>query len=391
MTYTAKQGTGGVDMEGLLRYMVKRQASDLFITAGVSPCMKVNGRIESLSNQALTAEHSRRLVYSTMPPRAKEEFEASQEANFAVHLPDVGRFRVNVFQQQNNIGMVVRRIQTRIPTLEELGLPQVLKILSMTRRGLILVVGATGSGKSTTLAGMVSYRNHNTSGHIVTIEDPIEYVHNHAGCIVTQREVGIDTHSYEAGLKNALRQAPDVILVGEVRSRETMEQAIAFADTGHLCLSTLHCNNAHQALERMLNFFPEDRHNQILMELSMNLKAVVAQRLLPTADGKGRCAAIEVLINTPRMADLVRTGAFHQIKDAMKKSENQGMKTFDCALYDLYCEGRISAEDAINHADSENEVRLMIKLGKSNDPSRLAEGTEGITLEEDQDHETFRY
>lgn len=391
MTYTAKQSTGGVDMEGLLRYMVKRQASDLFVTAGVSPCIKVNGRMENLSNQALSAEQSRRLVYSAMPPRAKEEFEASQEANFAVHLPDVGRFRVNVFQQQNNIGMVVRRIQTRIPTLEELGLPQVLKILSMTRRGLILVVGATGSGKSTTLAGMVGYRNHNTAGHIVTIEDPIEYVHNHAGCIITQREVGIDTQSYEAGLKNALRQAPDVILVGEVRTRETMEQAIAFADTGHLCLSTLHCNNAHQALERTLNFFPEDRHNQILMELSMNLKAIVAQRLLPTADGKGRCVAIEVLINTPRIADLVRTGAFHQIKDTMMKSEPQGMKTFDRAVYDLYCEGRISAEDAINHADSENEVRLMIKLGKNNDPSRLAESTDGITLEEAEEHETFRY
>lgn len=391
MTDKAKQSTGGLDMEGLLRYMVKRRASDLFITAGVSPCIKVNGRMESLSNQTLSAEQSRRMVYSTMPPRAKEEFEASQEANFAINLPDTGRFRVNVFQQQNNIGMVVRRIETRIPSLEELGLPQVLKILSMTRRGLILVVGATGSGKSTTLAGILGYRNHNTSGHVVTIEDPIEYVHTHAGCIITQREVGIDTQSYEAGLKNALRQAPDVILVGEVRSRETMEQAIAFADTGHLCLSTLHCNNAHQALERILTFFPEDRHTQLLMELSMNLKAIVAQRLLPTSDGKGRCAAIEILINTPRIADLIRTGAFHQIKDAMVKSENQGMKTFDRALYDLHCEGRISAEDAINHADSENEVRLMIKLGKNNDPSRLVESAEGIALENVEEHETFRY
>lgn len=391
MTYTAKQGTGGVDMEGLLRYMVKRQASDLFITAGISPCIKVNGRIESLSNQTLTAEQARRMVYSTIPPRAKEEFEASQEANFAIHLPDIGRFRVNVFQQQNNIGMVVRRIQTRIPTLDELGLPEVLKIISMSRRGLILVVGATGSGKSTTLAGMVGYRNYNTAGHIVTVEDPIEYVHNHAGCIITQREVGIDTQSYEAGLKNALRQAPDVILVGEVRSRETMEHAIAFADTGHLCLSTLHCNNAQQALERIVNFFPEDRHNQLLMEMSMNLKAVVAQRLLPTTDGKGRCAAVEILINTPRIADLVRTGAFHQVKEVMQKSENQGMKTFDRALYDLYCAGRISAEDAVNYADSENDVRLMIKLGKNNDPSRLAEAADGIALEDNEEHETFRY
>lgn len=391
MTHTPKQSNGGLDMEGLLRYMVKRRASDLFITAGVSPCIKVNGRMESLSNQTLTAEQSRRMVYSTMPPRAKEEFDVCQEANFAIHLSDIGRFRVNVFQQQNNIGMVVRRIQTRIPSLEELGLPQVLKILSMTRRGLILVVGATGAGKSSSLAAVVGYRNHNTSGHIVTIEDPIEYVHNHAGCIITQREVGIDTQNYEAGLKNALRQAPDVIVVGEVRSRETMEQAIAFADTGHLCLSTLHCNNSHQALERMLNFFPEDRHNQILMELSMNLKAIVAQRLVPTVDGNGRCAAVEILINTPRIADLIRTNAFHQIKDAMVKSENLGMKTFDRALYDLYCAGRISAEDAINYADSENEVRLMIKLGKGNDLSRLAEGAEGIALEDNEEQETFRY
>lgn len=390
MSYTAKQSTGGMDMEGLLRYMTKRQASDLFVTAGVAPCMKVNGRMESLSNQTLNSEQARRMVYSTMPPRAKEEFEDSQEANFAIHLPDIGRFRVNVFQQQNNVGMVVRRIQTRIPTVDELGLPQVLKILSMTRRGLILVVGATGSGKSTSLAGMLGYRNHNSSGHIVTIEDPIEYVHSHAGCIVTQREVGIDTQSYEAGLKNALRQAPDVILVGEIRSRETMDHAIAFAETGHLCLSTLHCNNANQAMERMLNFFPEDRHNQLLMDLSMNLKAVIAQRLVPTADGVGRCAAVEILINTPRVADLIRNGSFHQIKDVMLKSENQGMKTFDRALYELYCEGRISAEDAINYADSENEVRLMIKLGKTGDGARLG-GAAGISLEQEEEHETFRY
>jgi twitching motility protein PilU len=371
-----------MDVEALLRHMSKRQASDLFITAGAPPSIKVNGRLESLSSQPLTPEQARSMVYVAMPPRAKEEFETDQDTNFALDLPDVGRFRVSVFQQQNAVGMVVRRIETRIPTVDELGLPQVLKVLSMARRGLIIFVGATGAGKSTSLAAMVDFRNRNSSGHIVTIEDPIEFVHKHASCIVTQREVGIDTKSFEAGLKNAMRQAPDVILVGEIRTRDTMEKAIAFAETGHLCLATLHSNNANQALERILNFFPEDRHSQLLMDLSMNLKSVVAQRLIPTSDGKGRCAAVEILINSPRVADLLRQGEMHQLKDAMQKSETQGMKTFDRALYELYCNGRISADNAIAHADSENEVRLMIKLGKTADPSKLTDAVDGIQLEE---------
>lgn len=376
----------GFDLEALLRHMVKRQASDLFITTGVAPAIKLSGRLESLSNQALTQDQVRRIVSMVMTPRAKAEFEATQDTNFALNLPDVGRFRVNVFQQQGNIGMVVRRIHTRIPTLEELGLPKVLNILAMTRRGLILFVGATGAGKSTSLAAMVGYRNHNTSGHIVTIEDPIEYVHAHAGCIVTQREVGIDTLNYETGLKNALRQAPDVILVGEIRSREVMEHSVAFAETGHLCLSTLHANNANQALERIISFFPEDRRGQLLLDLSMNLKAVVAQRLVQRADGRGRCAAVEVLINTPRAADLIREGDIAGLKDLMKRSEAQGMRSFDQALYDLYRAGKITEEEAVSHADSENEVRLMIKLGRTADPGRLAATLDGVGLEKEDDH-----
>lgn len=376
----------GFDLEALLRHMVKRQASDLFITAGVAPAIKLSGRLESLSNQALTQDQVRRIVSMVMTPRAKEEFEATQDANFALNLPDIGRFRVNVFQQQSNMGMVVRRIHTRIPTLDELGLPAVLKILAMTRRGLILFVGATGAGKSTTLAAMVGYRNHNTSGHIVTIEDPIEYVHAHAGCIITQREIGIDTLTYESGLKNALRQAPDVILVGEIRSREVMEHSVAFAETGHLCMSTLHANNANQALERIISFFPEDRRDQLLVELSMNLKAVVAQRLVQRADGRGRCAAVEVLINTPRAADLIREGDIAGLKDLMKRSEAQSMRSFDQALYDLYRAGKITEEEAVSQADSENEVRLMIKLGRTADPGRLAATLDGVGLEKSEDH-----
>lgn len=381
-----QQGTSGLDVEALLRYMVKTQASDLFITAGVAPALKRNGRLENLTPTALSPEQARRMVFSTMSPRAKEEFEARQEANFALNLPDIGRFRVNVFQQQNNVGMVVRRINTRIPSLDDLQLPSVLKLLAMARRGLILFVGATGAGKSTSLAAMVGYRNHNTSGHIVTIEEPIEFVHSHAGCIITQREVGIDTQSYEAGLKNALRQAPDVILIGEIRTRETMEHAMAFAETGHTCLSTLHSTNAHQALERILSFFPEDRTKQLCMDLSMNLKAIVAQRLIPAKSGKGFVPAVEVLVNTPRMADLIRTAQFHELKDLMAKSESQGMRTFDRALYELFCGGKISYDDAIAYADSENEVRLMIKLNNNGGEAGQFEGAlDGVKLEEYQD------
>lgn len=361
-----------LDIEILLRFAVKRKASDLFVTAGIPPSIKINGKMEFVVKSPLSAEQARSLVYSTMSPRNREEFESSQEANFALNFTDIGRFRVNVFQSQGNVGMVVRRIQTNIPTLEDLGLPAALKPLATARRGLVFFVGATGVGKSTSLAAMVGYRNRHSTGHIVTIEEPIEFVHTHQSCIVTQREVGIDTQSYEAALKNALRQAPDVIMIGEVRSRETMEHALAFAETGHLCLATLHSTNTLHAIERMLNFFPDDRQLQVRMDLSMNLKAIAAQRLVPAADGAGRRVAVELLINTPRIADLIRAGDFHLIREAMTKSSQQGMRTFDQAVYELYTAGDVTYEEAIAHADSENEVRLMIKLNSSKDAKSSA-------------------
>ena len=353
-----------MDIDSLLAYMVKRGASDMFITEGVGPSFKVNGKMEAFSKKGLSAEQVRRLVFSIMTEEQIREYEREQEVNFAIHRSNIGRFRVNVFQQQNNIGMVLRRIQTVIPTFEQLGLPDVAAALSMTRRGLVIVVGATGSGKSTTLASMVGFRNRHSSGHIVTIEEPVEYLHRHQGCIVTQREVGIDTRNYEAALRNTLRQAPDVILIGEVRSREVMEHAVTFAETGHLCLTTLHATNASQSLDRILNFFPEERRSQVCVELSMNLRAIIAQRLVPRIDRKGRVLAVEVMINTPRIADLIRNGEFHEIRQNIAKGEPQGMLTFDQSLFGLYKEGKISYEDAVQHADSENELRLMIKLGK---------------------------
>jgi twitching motility protein PilU len=362
------QPVSQVDIEVLLRYAVKRKASDLFVTAGLPPSVKINGKMEFVVKAPLTAEQARRLVYSAMPPRNREEFEATQESNFALNFHEIGRFRVNVFQSQNNVGMVVRRIQTTIPSLDDLGLPQTLKQLATARRGLVFFVGATGVGKSTSLAAMVGYRNRHSTGHIVTIEEPIEFVHTHHSCIVTQREVGIDTQSYDAALRNALRQAPDVIMIGEVRSREAMEHALAFAETGHLCLATLHSTNAQHAIERILNFFPDDRHPQLRMDLSTNLKAIAAQRLVPAIDGTGRRVAMELLVNTPRVADLIRTGDFHLIREVMSKSAQQGMKTFDQSVYELYAAGQISQEEAITHADSENEVRLMIKLNANPDP-----------------------
>jgi len=368
-----------VDIEPLLKLMVHKKASDLFITAGMPPCLKIHGRIHPVSETALTPDQARETVLSVMNDRQRREFEETKECNFAISASGIGRFRVSAFVQRNYAGMVLRRIETRIPTIEELNLPPVLKNLAMTKRGLVIFVGATGTGKSTSLAAMIGYRNHNSSGHIVTIEDPIEFVHQHAGCIVTQREVGIDTESYEVALKNTLRQAPDVILIGEIRSRETMDYAIQFAETGHLCLSTLHANNANQALDRIINFFPEDRRDQLLMDLSLNLKAIVAQQLIPTPDGKGRRVAVEVLINTPLAADLIRKGEIHKLKELMKRSTQQGMKTFDQALFELYQAGEITYEDAIHHADSANEVRLMIKLGKR-DPESLAQAAEGLSL-----------
>ncbi len=368
-----------IDMNALLKLMVHKRASDLFITAGMPPSLKVHGRIQPVSETALTPDQAREIVLSVMNEKQRREFEETNECNFAISASGVGRFRVSAFVQRSHAGMVLRRIETRIPTIEELHLPPVLKNLAMTRRGLVIFVGATGTGKSTSLAAMIGYRNQNSNGHIVTIEDPIEFVHQHAGCIVTQREVGIDTESYEVALKNTLRQAPDVILIGEIRSRETMDYAIQFAETGHLCLSTLHANNANQALDRIINFFPEDRRDQLLMDLSLNLRAIVAQQLIPTPDGKGRRVAVEVLINTPLAADLIRKGEIHKLKDLMKRSTQQGMKTFDQALFELYQAGEITYEDAIHYADSANEVRLMIKLGKR-DPESLAQAAEGLSL-----------
>ncbi len=368
-----------MDFNSLLKLVVHKQASDLFITAGVPPSLKINGKIKPISQTPLTSDQARDTVLSVMSPAQREDFENKHECNFAISAPGLGRFRVSAFMQRNHAGMVLRRIETNIPIIDDLHLPPVVKNLSMTKRGLVIFVGATGTGKSTSLAAMVGYRNQNSSGHIITIEDPIEFVHQHGGCIVTQREVGIDTDSFEVGLKNTLRQAPDVILIGEIRSRDTMDYAIAFAETGHLCLATLHANNANQALDRIINFFPEDRRDQLLMDLSLNLRGIIAQQLIPTPDGKGRRVAVEVLINTPLSADLIRKGEIHKLKDLMKRSTQQGMKTFDQALFELYKAGEITEDDAVQYADSANEVRLMIKLGDG-DPSQYGAALDGVSL-----------
>ena len=363
-----------------LQMMVDEGASDLFISTGVTPCMKVHGQVERLGSEVLSSEQARQLVYSVMNGAQQREFETTRECNFALFNSTLGRFRVNVFQHQNNLGMVLRRIETRIPDFAELNLPPLLEQLSMEKRGLVLIVGAPGAGKSSTLAAMLGHRNRTGSGHIVCVEDPIEFVHQPAGCIITQREVGIDTDSYESALKNTLRQAPDVIMVGEIRSREALEHAIAFAETGHLCLSTLHATNAAQALDRIVHLFPRDRRDHLLLDMSINLKAIVAQRLVPRADGSGRRAALEVLLNTPLAADLIHRGDTHLLRDLMKRSAEQGMRTFDHAVYELYCQGAISYDDALLYADSTNEVRLMIKLGKGGDPRTLAVGVEQAVL-----------
>jgi twitching motility protein PilU len=352
-----------MDFNDVLEMMVQKKASDLFITADIPPSIKVHGRIMPVSKKPLDATQARDLTLSLMAPEQREEFLRTKECNFAYNAKETGRFRVSAFVQRDAVGMVLRRIETRIPTLEELGLPHVLHDLAMENRGIVFFVGATGTGKSTSLAAMVGYRNQNSTGHIIGIEDPIEFLHNHAGCIVTQREVGIDTASYEVALRNTLRQAPDVILIGEIRTREAMEHAITFAETGHLVLTTLHANNANQALDRILHFFPEEQHDQILMDLSLNLRGIVAQQLIRRPDGSGRRAVVEILLNTPLASDLILKGHIHKIKDLMKRSTEQGMITFDQALYDAYRRGDIGKEDALRHADSSNEVRLMIKLG----------------------------
>jgi len=346
----------------LLTVMHQQGGSDLFISSDFPPSMKHQGAMKPLSQQRLSGEVTRALALSLMNERQRLEFEAEMECNFAISLPGVCRFRVNVFVQQQSVGMVVRTIASEIPNFDKLDLPEVLKDVVMTKRGLVLVVGGTGSGKSTTLAAMIDYRNSNSHGHIITVEDPVEYVHKNKNCLVTHREVGVDTHSWHNALKNTLRQAPDVILIGEIRDTETMEHAIAFAETGHLCLGTLHANNANQTLDRIINFFPEERRNQLLMDLSSNLRAVVSQRLVRLEDGKGRKAAIEILLNTPTIGEMILKGNFQNIKEIMHKSRELGMCTFDQALYELYNRGHIGYDEAIRNADSANGLRLQIKL-----------------------------
>ena len=371
-----------IDFTSFLKLMAHKKASDLFITSGVPPTMKVNGKLSPITQSPLSPQQARDLVLNVMSPSQREEFEKTHECNFAIGVSGVGRFRVSCFYQRNQVGMVLRRIETRIPTIEELSLPPIVKTLAMTKRGIILFVGATGTGKSTSLAAMIGYRNMNSSGHIITIEDPIEFVHKHEGCIITQREIGIDTDSWDVALRNTLRQAPDVIMIGEIRTREGMDHAIAFAETGHLVLCTLHANNANQAMDRMINFFPEERRNQLLMDLSMNLKGIVAQQLIPTPDGKARRVAMEILLGTPLMSDYIRDGEIHKLKDLMKESTELGMQTFDQALFALYQEGEISYEDALRYADSQNEVRLKIKLAQGGDARSLSQGMDGVEIAE---------
>jgi twitching motility protein PilU len=346
----------------LLRLMVSRNGSDLFLTADFPPAIKVDGRITKVSPQPLTGQHTMALTRAIMNDKQAAEFERTKECNFAIAPVGVGRFRVNAFVGQGNVGLVMRTIPAAIPTIDALNLPHVLKDVALAKRGLVILVGATGSGKSTSLAAMVDHRNENSYNHIITIEDPVEFVHPHKNCIVTQREVGIDTDGWDEALKNTLRQAPDVILMGEVRDRETMEHAVAFAETGHLCMATLHANSANQALDRIINFFPEERRSQLLMDLSLNLKAMISQRLLPRQEGKGRVAAVEVMLNTPLISDLIFKGEVAEIKEIMKRSRELGMQTFDQSLFDLYESGTVTYEDALRNADSVNDLRLQIKL-----------------------------
>ncbi len=346
----------------LLRMMMAKKASDLFITAIYPPAMKIDGKMTPVTSQQLSPQQTKEIARAIMNDRQMAEFDETHECNFAIGLPNVARFRVNAFMQRGSVGLVFRIINTNIPKFEALGLPDVLKDIAMTKRGLVIFVGGTGSGKSTSLAAMVDYRNQNSHGHIITIEDPIEFLHEHKNCIITQREIGVDTDTWHIALKNTLRQAPDVILIGEIRDRETMDYAIAFAETGHLCMATLHANSTNQALDRIINFFPEERRHQLLMDLSLNVKAFVSQRLIPKTDGIGRVAAMEVMLNSPLISDLIFKGEVHEIKSIIAKSREMGMQTFDQSLFDLHEAGEISYENALRNADSENEVRLKIKL-----------------------------
>jgi twitching motility protein PilU len=375
-------------MQTLLKKLVAKNGSDLFVTAGFPPAIKIDGEVHRAAEQRLTGEQSAVLIRAIMNDKQAKEFDATQECNFAINPQGIGRFRVSVFVQQGQVGAVLRRIVTDIPTIEELDLPAGLKDIVMTKRGLVILVGATGSGKSTTLAAMIGHRNANTRGHIMTIEDPVEYVHPHNQCVVTQREVGVDTDSWHAALKNTLRQAPDVILIGEIRDRDTMEYGIQFAETGHLCLATLHANSANQALDRIINFFPEEKRNQLLMDLSLNIKGIISQRLIPRESGSGRVAAMEILLKSPLVSDLIFRGEVAELKEVMKKSNRIGMNTFDQALFDLFEAGHISYEEAMKNADSKNEVRLRIKLESKraeSDPTSVEDGLglveeEGATL-----------
>ena len=367
-------------LHDLLRMMIARNGSDLFLTAEFPPAFKIDGAVVPVSSVPLTPQHTVELARALMNDRQAGEFEAKKELNFAISPPGIGRFRVNVFLQLGRVGVVLRTIRSTIPRFEDLLLPDPMRELALTKRGLVIVVGATGSGKSTTLAAMIGYRNEHTHGHIVTIEDPVEFVHPHRNCIVTHREVGVDTDSWEIALKNTLRQAPDVIMIGEIRDRETMEHAIAFAETGHLCLATLHSNSANQALDRIVNLFPEERRQQLLMDLSLNLKAIVSQRLLPVVGGAGRVPAVEIMLNSPLIGDLIFKGEIAGIKEVMKKSRELGMQTFDQALFDLYESGRIAYEDALRNADSVNDLRLNIKLNSRRGVRDLHKGTENLNL-----------
>jgi len=370
--------------EKLVRYMVDKKASDLFITVGLPPCLKVNGTVMPITKNKLSQKEAKDLVISTMNEEQRSEFKKNKELNFAIVSDISGRFRASAFYQRGEIGMVLRRIEAVIPTPDSLLLPPILKELVMNKRGIVIFVGATGTGKSTSLAALIGHRNANSRGHIVSIEDPIEYVHQHQGCIITQREVGVDTESFDVALKNTLRQAPDVIMIGEIRTPETMQHAITFAETGHLVLATLHANNANQALDRVSHFFPADRHDQLWMDLSLNLRGIVAQQLVPTKDGKSRRAAIEILLNTPLVADTIRKGDVHKLKEIMTNSTEHGMQTFDQALFALFIDDQISYENAIAHADSKNDLRLMIKMQSDTHASELDAAADNLTIEEDQ-------
>ena len=375
--------------QNLLRKMIERNGSDLFLTCGFPPAIKVDGTIHKATDTPLSADQSAMMVRAIMNDKQIKEFDATKECNFAIAPQGIGRFRVSAFIQQGYVGAVLRTITTEIPTLEDLELPPILKDVVMNKRGIVIVVGGTGSGKSTTLAAMIGHRNENSRGHIVSIEDPVEYVHPHKGCVITQREVGIDTETWHNALKNTLRQAPDVILIGEVRERETMEYAIQFAETGHLCLATLHANSANQALDRIINFFPEERRQQLLMDLSLNTRAFISQRLIPREGGIGRIAAMEIMLNTPLIAGLIFKGDVGQIKDIMAKSTRLGMQTFDQALFYLYEDGTISYEEAMRNADSKNELRLRIKLESKRDSSIADQQSESLRIMEEDSAQTF--